>query len=161
MALLPSLITASEELKVADIQNLLAAYGDDLPVPSNLGTELLYWSVKWCESQVLAKELNTPLKALAKTDEDFFPNIKEMFWIVCTLSVTSAECERSVSWLRYLKTYLCSTMVEEQLNGLALMYIHRDVTVDMNNVVDEFVRQHKHRLELANPLVDWITYILV
>lgn len=52
-------------------------------------------------------------------------------------------------------------MVEEQLNGLALMYIHRDITIDMNDVVDEFVRQHKHRLELANPLVDWITYILV
>lgn len=88
---------------------------------------------------------------LAVTDGDFFPNIKELFKIIFTLSVTSAECERSVSRLHHLKTYLRSTVLEERLNGLAMMYIHRDIPCPAEAVVDEFACLHPRRLEMVNP----------
>ena len=58
-----------------------------------------------------------------------------------------------MSRLRYLKTYLCSTMMEERLNGLALMYVHRDIPSSPEAVVDEFARLRPRRLELVNPFV--------
>ena len=51
-------------------------------------------------------------------------NTRKLLEIACTLPVTSAECERSVSRLRYLKTYLQSTTTEDRLNGLAMLYVH-------------------------------------
>ena len=80
--------------------------------------------------------------------------MRELLTISCTLPVTSAECERSVSRLRYLKTYLRSTMTEDCLNGLAMMYIHRDISCDSKTVVEKFARQHRRRLTLFNPFSD-------
>ena len=51
-------------------------------------------------------------------------NTRKLLEIAWTLPVTSAECERSVSRLRYLKTYLRSTTTEDRLNGLAMLYVH-------------------------------------
>ena len=72
--------------------------------------------------------------------------------IACTQSVTSVEYERSISSLRFLKTYLRSCMGEARLNGLAMLYIHRDIACDVDAVVDEFARRNPRRLQLCNPL---------
>ena len=53
-----------------------------------------------------------------------FPNIHQIFRLVCTIPVTGCECERSVSVLHRLKTYLWSSVGQERLSGLALMHIH-------------------------------------
>ncbi len=45
-------------------------------------------------------------------------------------------------------------MLEERLNGLAMMYIHRDIPCPTEAVVDEFARRQPRRLELNNPFVD-------
>ena len=84
--------------------------------------------MKWRGKPEEAKVLNTPPKVLAITDGDFFPNIKQLFYLISTLAVTSAECECSVSRLRHLKTYLRSTMLEDRLNGLA-MYIETSLAL--------------------------------
>ena len=97
--------------------------------------------------------LNTPPKVLAITDGDFFPNIKQLFYIISTLAVTSAECERSLSRLRHLKTYLLSTLLEDRLNGLAMMYVHRDIPCPAEAEVDEFACCRPSGLELVNPFL--------
>ena len=154
MKLLPvSVADCKEDLTSADIEELCLFYKDDLPAPSSIhtSTELHCWSVKWKGNIDEGRVIDTPLKALGSTDRDFFPNISQIFFIASTLSVTSAECERSVSRLRYLKTYLRSTMLEERLNGLALMYVHRDIPCSPEEVVDKFARLRPRRLELVNP----------
>ena len=49
---------------------------------------------------------------------------------MATTPVTSCECERSFSRLRRIKTYLSSTMSEDRLNGIYLLYIHKDIEID-------------------------------
>ena len=66
-------------------------------------TELHCWTVKWKGKVEEARDINTPQKALASIDGVFFPNIKQVFQIACTLSVTSAECERSVTNLEIIR----------------------------------------------------------
>ena len=36
--------------------------------------------------------LDSPLNSLSVADGDFFPNIKKLFSIACTVSISSAEC---------------------------------------------------------------------
>ena len=104
------------------------------------------------ENATAAVELNTPPKVLPSIDADFFPNIKQLMKIACTQSVTSVECERSISSLRFLKTYLRSSMHEGRLKGLTLLFIHRDIACDVEAVVDEFAQRNPWRLQLCNSL---------
>lgn len=152
MLMLPSTLSECEDvLTSADIPDLVNMYNDNLPAPSALDMELHCWSVKWRGRIEEAAAQNTPAKVLVTIDGNFFPNIEQLLKIACTLPVTSVECERSISRLRHHKTYLRSTMQEARLNGLAMMYIHRDIHCDATAVVDEFARRHPRRLQLINP----------
>ena len=152
MLLMPSTLAGPEKTPTsADIAGLVPLYGNDLPAPGSLDTELHLWSVKWRDRSQDAASFHTPVKTLAAVDSDFFPNIEQLLKIACTLAVTSCECERSISHLRILKTRLRSTMTETRLNGLALLYAHRDIACDAATVVDEYARRHPRRLQLINP----------
>ncbi|XP_077283750.1 zinc finger MYM-type protein 1-like [Arctopsyche grandis] len=59
-------------------------------------------------------------------------------WWQYIFPVTTATSERSFSTLRRLKTYLRNTMSENQLNGLALLNIHRDINVSAEKILDMF-----------------------
>lgn len=54
------------------------------------------------------------------------PNVHETLKLILTLSDGSVPCERSFSILRRLKDWSRSTMTEERLNSLVLLYIHQD-----------------------------------
>ena len=83
-----------------------------------------------------------------------FPNIYAALRLLATLPVTYCECERAVSVLRRLKTYLRSTMEQSRLNGLSLLSIHRDITLDFDENLTRFARQHLRRMELVDILSD-------
>lgn len=69
--------------------------------------------------------------------------------ILGTIPVTSCECERAVSSLRRLKTYLRSTMTENRLTGLAMMHIHYQRDIDLDDS-----RDHQTKMELYDVLED-------
>ena len=78
-----------------------------------------------------ADGLNTPEKVLKHTDKDVYPNIHALTIIMITLPVTSYECERSISYirsmLRFIKSSLRSTMGQNRLDGLAMLYYNRRI----------------------------------
>ena len=51
--------------------------------------------------------------------------------------MTSCEPERCFSTMKIFKSRVRSTMVEDRLNGLALIYIHPEVNVDPEVVVND------------------------
>ena len=93
-----------------------------------------------------------PKESLVHCDYNYFPNIHTLLRIICTLPVTSCFCERSISGLKRLKTYLRSTMGQERLNGLAMMHFHYDLDIDHDAVLDMFARKHPRRMALKNVL---------
>ena len=96
--LLPSdLCMRTAALTKEDISGLLRVYEDHVPALGSIDVELHCWSLKWQQNINEAKLLNSPAKALSIVDDDFFPNVRELLTVSCTLPVTSAECERSVS----------------------------------------------------------------
>jgi hypothetical protein len=56
-----------------------------------------------------------------------------------TIGVTSATAERSFSSLRRMKTYLRSTMTQDRLSNLALLYIEREVSGQLRDNLDTLV----------------------
>ena len=70
---------------------------------------------------------------------DSYPSLAVLIRIFATLPVTTATNKRSFSALKYLKIYLQNTMKEVRLNGLALLYVHRDISLDFEQVIAKFL----------------------
>lgn len=145
LCLVPSVLLRSANSE-DNLQHVIELYRSDLPSPSSLTVELQLWKNKfksWCASDLPS----TPVQALNNCNELIFPNIATLLKIFCTLPVTSCEVERSFSSLRRLKTYLQSTMGEERLTGLALLTVHRDKAINLDNAIDRFALVHPRRLQ--------------
>ena len=95
-------------------------------------------------SEDIPDKIATTLKIIHR---ESFPNIFTILQILATTPVTSCSCERSISCLRYLKNYLRSTMQVERLNGLPLMHAHRDIPMDIENIINEFASMHPRRMD--------------
>ena len=131
-----------------------AHYKDDLPSSKDvLQVELFMWESFWCNKDdgELPNTIAATLKASVSKKESF-PNIFAALKILGTIPVTSCECERCVSVLRRLKTYLRSTMLQERLNGLAMMSIHRNRKIDVDQVINLFAAKHPRKMILVDLL---------
>jgi hypothetical protein len=131
------------------VQSLLDRFGSLLDIDKGAATlllkdEMLLWREKWLPEK---ERPTTALEILDTCDKDAFPLIHEFITILSTLPVTNATAERSFSSLRRLKTYLRSTMTENRLLGLALMHIHRNIPIDIENVITRFAKSGNKRLE--------------
>ena len=96
----------------------------------------------------------TAAKALKECDDDLFPNIYALLKICATIPTMSCECERSASSLRRLHTYNRACMGQERLSSLALMHIHYQVKIVLDEVINLFATKHPRRLELGIILRD-------
>ena len=74
-----------------------------------------------------------------------FPQLMQCLKIAMT---SSASAERSFSSLKRVKTYLRSTMTQERLNNLVLLYIERELSnalwESMDDIVLTFAQKHKN-----------------
>jgi hypothetical protein len=69
-------------------------------------------------------------------------------------SVTSSSTERVNSSLKLIKNGMRSTMGEDQLNALLLLYVHRDIKLDYNKTIDDYARRNPRKIILMNPVGD-------
>ena len=77
-----------------------------------------------------------------------FPKLIQALKIAMTMGVSSASAERSFSSLRRIKTYLRTTMSQERLSNLALLYVERDISTQLwdclDDIIAEFAQKHKN-----------------
>jgi len=72
-----------------------------------------------------ARKLLQLLKKLSI--QDIFPNVEIILRVYLTMSVTNASGERSFSALKRVKNYLRSSLKQDTLNALSLLYIENDI----------------------------------
>ncbi|KAF7650104.1 hypothetical protein LDENG_00131290 [Lucifuga dentata] len=67
-----------------------------------------------------------------------FPTLRALFQVAVTIPVSSCSCERSLSALRRLHTWLRNTMDQDRLNHLAVMSIEKSrlAAIDQDKVID-------------------------
>ena len=147
--------TCLTSLSLEKEKELLAAYETDLPSPHSFSQEMKRWKTKWscCEAAGLPLPY-TLVDTLAATTAATFPNIHKILTVMLVSPVTTATVERSISALGYVKSKLRSTMGQERLNALLLLFIHKDVAIDYEAVVDAFARKKPRRMLFTNPLDD-------
>jgi type II secretory pathway pseudopilin PulG len=122
---------------------------DDLPSPQSLPAELHLWQARW---KGVTNPPTTLQGAVEQCDSQLYPNIYTVLSIACVFPVTSCECERSISALGLVKTKLRSSMGQDRLSALCLLSVHRDIDINICNVVREFARKHPRRMDLPDIL---------
>jgi hAT family C-terminal dimerisation region len=141
--LIPSMI---ENKSFVDLKDCISLYEDHLPSTSTIKEEFELYKRKWL-NEASDNRPNNAIDAYVQCNGIFFPNIKILLQIYATLPVTTATGERSFSTLKLTKSYLRNTMSENRLNGLAMMYIHSMIEIDVEQVIDEFSRRKNRKLD--------------
>ena len=152
-SVIPSILLATDPIWKDNVREFCDHYRQDIPNYAGLPAELLLWERMWKEKKDRREDIPDSIGAtLEQIDKDAYVNIYTMLQILITIPISSASCERSISTLRNLKTYLRNTMVQDRLNGLALMHAHREMELDLEKIVDLFANLHPRRMRMENIL---------
>ena len=152
-SVIPSILLATDPIWKDNVREFCDHYRQDIPNYAGLPAELLLWERMWKEKKDRREYIPDSIGAtLEQIDKDAYVNIYTMLQILITIPISSASCERSISTLRNLKTYLRNTMVQDRLNGLALMHAHREMELDLEKIVDLFANLHPRRMRMENIL---------
>ena len=68
--------------------------------------------------------------------------------------MTSSTNERANSSLQFIINVMRSTMLAERLNSLLLLYVHKDIRLDYDDIVNDYARKNPRKMVLLNPLAD-------
>ncbi|XP_047137580.1 52 kDa repressor of the inhibitor of the protein kinase-like isoform X1 [Hydra vulgaris] len=116
-------------------------YSEDLSNPLALNAECGLWKIYWTTTNYpIPNNVSDTIKSTSflKT----FANIFVCLQLLATSPVTLCSCERSISNLRKLKIWSRSTMSGDHLNGLALMYTHRDIVPDNQEIIKNLMQRN-------------------
>lgn len=146
--LLPNnIVQASDEKLQTTVDAIVNQWPDDIEAsPQTFFHELKMWRRNALNQKDLYLLPPDCITSLNMCSDIIFPCTHKALQLFCTLPVTTATPERSFSTLRYLKTYLRSTMGADRLNGLALMYIHKNIDIKTDEVLDEMSKKPRRLL---------------
>ena len=102
----------------------------DMPSPSTFHHEIPLWKRKWASDESCL----SLSEALQQCKQIKYSNIHRILHILLVKPVTSCSVERANSSLRFVKSPFRSTMGEERLNALLLMFIHKDINIDYGKI---------------------------
>ena len=68
------------------------------------------------------------------------------------MPVSTAAVERRHSSLKIVKSKLQSRMGEGRLNALILLYVHKDIKLDYNRIIDRYAKKYPHPNEILKPI---------
>ncbi|KAL4153309.1 hypothetical protein QTP88_001142 [Uroleucon formosanum] len=101
---------------------------------------------------LIVNEETTHLEALSvvKYSSECFPNIGIALRILLTIPVTLACAERSFSKLKLIKTYLRNKLSQENLSGLSIISIEKDIaeSLDYDYIINQFAAQKSRKVML-------------
>lgn len=107
--------------------------------------QFMRWKELWKGTKPLNRPTNVTEALKIATNLGTYPCISNLLRIFATLPVTTATTERSFSALKRSKSYLCSTMNDKRLKGLAHLNINRDYELCYDLVIDEFSKTNRRR----------------
>lgn len=132
-----------ENIRVDLLSTVQNHFGDDLH-PVELSTEL---SMLKNTMQGVEFSFQTLEQKICNYRE-LFPQTSRLLQLLLVMPATSATSERSFSSLRNIKTYLRTTMKQDRLNHLMMIYIHKDRKIDIIKAMREFVQCNDERLRV-------------
>lgn len=147
--LFPSIFNSKTEVEITQSIKVVAEYISKFDHTQNKDMILLKLKSEFNIWKNIEKSDTDGIGIYSACDENIFPLIKKCLQVLVTLPVSVASAERSFSSLRRLKTWLRSTMVQDRLVGLSLLFMHRDINVNVDNVINRFAHKKNRRLEFT------------
>lgn len=154
-----STISITQESRKTQFLKLVEFYKEDLDFVSlnSILAEYELWNEKFQREEFQSQStkqdrstvFNNAIVALNYCDETFFPNINVLLKVLCTIPVTTCTAERSFSTLKRVKSYLRNSMKESRLNGLASLNIHREISVDPEEVLKILILKGPRKLNFV------------
>ena len=136
-------VSTGEQVPGDLLSEVYTHFGDDLH-PVELTTELTM-----LKNTMQGVEFSFQiLKQKICNYRELFPQTSRLLQLLLVMPATSATSERSFSSLRNIKTYLRTTMKQDRLNQLMMLYIHKDRNVDIIKAMQEFVQYNDERLRV-------------
>ena len=132
-----------KDIPTEDVKEIIQHFKEDL-VESDLLTELKMLKNVYCEKSFTYKEFKEKI-VLYKS---IFPQTCRLLQLLLVMPATSATAERSFSSLRHVKTYLRTTMKQERLNHLMMIYIHKDRKIDIEESMNDFILFNNERMQI-------------
>lgn len=98
------------------------------------------WYKQWKDEGMPREHLRElDFAELLQKAEIYFPATKKAILITLALPCTTSNIERSFSTLRRVKTWLRSTMLEDRLNGLCMLSVHRKMVQENSHAISSEV----------------------
>ena len=107
------------------------------------------------DKNVAKASVNVPSKlanSLEACNQKLFPNTYTCLHLLLIIPVSTAATEHSQSCLQVVKTKLQSTMGQNRLNALMLLYIHKDISLNYNRIIDLYAKQISKKNELLKSI---------
>lgn len=110
-----------------------------------LAGEIELWHEFWInKNKIQSGEIpKTAIDLLEYCEELLYPCISILIQILSVLPASTSSAERCFSSLRRLKTWTRTRMGEDRLNGLALIHTHKDVEIDIEDVINIFAKSSR------------------
>ncbi|KYN15041.1 52 kDa repressor of the inhibitor of the protein kinase [Trachymyrmex cornetzi] len=117
---------------------------------SSVVNEYRLWMIKW-KREIKNKSPipESVVHLLENCDKDLYPNINIFLKILVTLPVSVATAERSFSTLRRVKSWLRASMAQERLSGLALLNIHKNINLDVDEIINKFSKKKNRKIDFV------------
>lgn len=139
------LLNRSKELSASDIQAELGVHATDFDIDS------LALQMKIAKKAIphvkTVREYARELANLPKVSRAMINEVEKLVVLLLTVPATSTSCERSLSALRRIGTFLRLPMKQRRLNYLAILHVHKAETfsLDLNEILREFASKTAER----------------
>ena len=107
----------------------------------SLQAELVLWTRIWIKLRNVTPKYF--IKCLKEFDKNISPTLHGLLKINAMISVTTGTCKHFMSTLRRVKSYPRNASGQEWLHGLDLLSIHRDVLVNVKDILNELAHNKK------------------
>ena len=114
--------------------------------------EIDCWETFWFSSSKGSGLPDTVETTTQHTMATMYPNICIVLSLLGVIPVTTCSCDRCISVLRRLKTYLRSTMTQNHFNELAVLQIHHGMTINVVLILDRLIAKYPKRVKMVNVL---------
>jgi hypothetical protein len=151
LSLIPRHIDQTQDDTVNEIFNYYKA--DDLPSPESFRQELRIWKALWNNKPDKLDNITSTITD-PRACSTMFPNKTKILNLLLLTSVTSSSTERANSSLKLIKNVMRSTMGEDRLNALLLLYVYRYINLDYDKIIDDYSRRNPRKMVLMNPVGD-------
>ena len=95
-----------------ELKSFMVEHSEDMANVTSIDAEIDLWEHYWDyinEKKLSPHDIESPMDAIIPS---MYPNIYKVLHLLAVLPVTTCSCERSISTLRRVKTYLRNSMTQ-------------------------------------------------